>query len=102
VAQAHGRELPAVEHDQAQERFVVRAGGEVAELDYRRRGDRLSILHTGVPASLEGKGIGSELVRAAVELAAAEGLTVVPYCTFAQWWLEGHPDVAASVTVDLP
>ena len=101
MAQARDRELPAVEHDRAQERFVARAGGEVAELDYRRRGDRLSIVHTGVPAPLEGRGIGSELVRAAVELAAAEGLTVVPHCTFARWWLEGHPDVAASVTVDL-
>ena len=102
VAQAPGRRIPAVEHDPAGERLVARSGGEVAELEYRRRGDRLSILRTGVPAPFERRGVGSELVRAAVELAAAEGLTVVPCCTFVQWWLEGHTDLAASVTVDLP
>lgn len=80
----------------------MREEGHVAELDYHRRGDRLSILHTGVPAPLEGKGVGSALVRAAVELAAAEGLTVVPYCPFARRWLEAHPEVAASVPVDRP
>lgn len=80
----------------------MREGGDVAELDYHRSTDRLSILHTGVPAPLEGKGVGSALVRAAVEFAAAEGLTVVPSCPFAQRWLEGHPDVAASVPIERP
>ena len=101
VAQVSGPNA-AVEHDAAGERFVVREGGEVAVLEYHRRGDRISILHTGVPVSLEKRGIGSELVRAAVELATAERLTVVPCCTFVQWWLERHPDLAASVNIDLP
>ncbi|HTX61998.1 MAG TPA: GNAT family N-acetyltransferase [Acidimicrobiales bacterium] len=99
---AEHRRAPVVEHDREGERLVVREGGQVAELEYHRRGDRLSILHTGVPAPLGGKGLGSALVRAAVELAAAEGLTVVPYCPFAQRWLEDHPDVAASVSVEQP
>lgn len=80
----------------------MREGDDVAELEYHRRGDRLSLLHTGVPASLEGRGIGSALVGAAVEFAAEEGLTVVPYCPFAKGWLEHHPGVAASVPVDQP
>jgi uncharacterized protein len=96
------RELPLVEDDQSEERLVVRQGDDVAELVYHRRGDRLSLLHTGVPASLEGRGIGSALVRAAVERAAQEGLTIVAYCSFAKGWLESHPDVAASVSVVRP
>ncbi len=102
VAHVSGPQLPAVEHDAAGERFIVREGGEVAALEYHRRGDRISILHTGVPVSLERRGIGSELVRAAVELAAAERLTVVPCCAFVKWWLEAHPDLEASVVVDRP
>ncbi len=86
----------------AGQRLLVREDGHVAELDYERRGDRLTILHTGVPLSLEGKGIGSALVRAAAELAAVDGLTIVPYCPFARRWLEGHPEVTASVRVDHP
>jgi len=102
VEQAERPEPPDVEDDRVHERLIVRRDGHVAELDYHRRGERLSILHTGVPASLEGKGIGSALVRAAVELAAADGLTVVPYCSFARRWLDGHPEVAAAVRVDHP
>ena len=51
---------------------------------------------------LEGHGIGGKLVRAAVEYAASQGLTVVPSCPFAQAWLERHPDVAAQVPIDEP
>jgi len=67
---------------------------------YRRNGDRLILVHTGVPAELAGRGVGGQLVRAAVERAAAEGLTVVPWCPYARKWLEDHPDAAAAVTVD--
>jgi uncharacterized protein len=95
--------LPAgVEHVRTEERFVVREGDDVAELDYHRRGNRLSIVHTGVPPAMERRGTGSALVRAAVEYAAAEGLTVVPSCSFARWWLEHHPDAAASVPITRP
>jgi predicted GNAT family acetyltransferase len=91
-----------VEKDPAGGRLVVREGGEEAELTYRRSGERLSIVHTGVPPALEGQGIGGTLVRAALDLARAEGLTVVPYCPFARRWLEDHPDASGSVAVDWP
>jgi predicted GNAT family acetyltransferase len=39
-------------------------------------------------------------VSAAVELAAENGLTVVPRCPFARGWLERHPDVAKTVTIE--
>jgi predicted GNAT family acetyltransferase len=74
--------------------------GAVAELRYRRRADRLVLVHTEVPEALEGHGIGGLLVRAAVDRAAREGLTVVPLCPFARDWLERHPQEASDVSVD--
>ncbi len=93
---------PQVTHDPAHARFEYRAGGSVAELVYRMRGERMVLLHTGVPDALEGHGVGGQLVRAAVGYAASEGLTVVPACPFARAWLEKHPDVAALVPIDAP
>ena len=69
----------------------------MAELAYRRDGDRLVLVHTGVPAELEGRGLGGVLVAAAVDQAEEEGQTVVSECEFARGWLERHPEVAGRV-----
>lgn len=86
--------------DNDQSRFEMAVDGAVAELTYRRRADRLVLIHTGVPDQLSGRGIGGQLVRAAVDRAAKERLTLVPMCPFARDWLERHPDVAGTVHVD--
>ena len=91
---------PAVIDIPDQGRFVVELEGHTAELVYRAEPGRLILVHTGVPSELEGRGIGSMLVRASVARAAAQGLTVVPWCPFAREWLRAHPDVADGVTID--
>ncbi len=86
--------------NQEASRFELRVDGHLAELRYRRRGDRLVLTHTGVPPELEGQGIAGGLVTAAVDRAARENLTVVPLCPFAHRWLARHPGVAAGVAID--
>jgi len=81
-------------------RFEVTLDGTLGELVYRRRADRLVLMHTDVPKALGGHGLGGLLVRAAVDRAAREGLTIVPLCPFARSWLERHPQVAAGASVD--
>jgi predicted GNAT family acetyltransferase len=81
-------------------RLELTLDGQLAELQYRIRGKRFVIIHTGVPAALEGRGLGGALVRAAVDRAVRDDLTLVPACPFARNWLERHPDVAASVVID--
>jgi len=98
----HVIDSPQVTHDPDHDRFEYRAGSSVAEIVYRLRGERMVLLHTGVPHTLEKHGIGGELVRAAVGYAASQGLTVVPACPFARDWLERNPDVAAQVPIDEP
>jgi uncharacterized protein len=89
-----------VTDNREQSRFEVTVDGHLAELVYRRIGDRLVLVHTEVPGELGGRGIGGTLVTAALGEAKAEGLTVVPLCPFARSWLEKHPDAAAEATVD--
>jgi uncharacterized protein len=86
--------------DTAGSRFVVREGGAEAELLYVIEGDRMLLVHTEVPAAWGGRGIGGRLVRAALDRAQANSLTVVPWCPFARRWLQEHPDDAAAVTID--
>jgi predicted GNAT family acetyltransferase len=89
-----------VTDNQAESRLELEADGHVAELEYRRNGKRLVLIHTEVPTELEGRGLGGRLVTAAVERAQRDSMTIVPLCPFARGWLERHPDVAAQVEVD--
>jgi predicted GNAT family acetyltransferase len=89
-----------VRDEPANSRFAVDEGAEIAELVYDLDGDRLFLLHTEVPDAFQGRGVGSELVTAAVDRARAEQLTIVPWCPFARRWLREHPDVAATVSID--
>lgn len=90
----------AVVDEESAERFTYTAHGAEAELVYRRDGRRLVLVHTGVPDELGGRGVGGQLVQAAVAKATAEGLELVPWCPFARRWLEGHTDEVGAVTVD--
>jgi len=91
---------PPVTDNQAGSRFELRADGRLAELLYRRNGNRLVLIHTEVPEQLEGRGLGGTLVAAAVDRAAREGMTVVPLCPFARSWLRRHPGVASRAAID--
>jgi uncharacterized protein len=84
----------------AESQFELEDDGATASLAYRRRADRLVLVHTEVPAALGGRGIGGTLVQAALDRASHDGLTVVPLCPFARSWIERHPDAASSVTID--
>ena len=75
-------------------RFELDADGEIAFANYRRDGSVLTVMHTEVPKQLEGRGIGSRLVAGILEIARAEGLTVVPRCSFVKAYIKRHPQHA--------
>ena len=62
--------------------------------DYRAEDGRVVFTHTVVEPAFEGRGVGSALVRTALDDARARGLRVVPRCPFFRSWIESHPDYA--------
>jgi predicted GNAT family acetyltransferase len=86
---------PAVEHQPG--RFVLRVEGQVAELVYERRGDVLDIQHTFTPPPLRGREIAARLTDAAFAYARAEGLRVVPTCSYTAVYVARHPEARALV-----
>lgn len=89
-----------VTDNQAASRFEVWVDGHLAQLPYRRNGQRLVLIHTEVPGALAGHGLGGRLVMAAVDRAVRDSLAIVPLCPFARDWLSRHPDVAARAVID--
>lgn len=86
------RAQPAIRHDARAGRFSTEVDGVEAELAYRLDGDRMTILHTGVPEAIGGRGIAGRLVQAAMDHARAEGLKVHPACAYASAWMDKHPE----------
>jgi predicted GNAT family acetyltransferase len=86
--------------DRARRRLVTAEHGAEAELVYDRDGDRLYLLHTGVPDAFRGQGTGGKLVTAALDAARRDGLVVVPWCPFARRWLREHTEAVGDVEID--
>ncbi|MEP2668178.1 MAG: GNAT family N-acetyltransferase [Cyclobacteriaceae bacterium] len=57
----------------------------LAEMTYSKAGDNLIIIdHTEVGEELKGKGVGLQLVKAAVEFARNKKIKILPLCPFAK------------------
>lgn len=81
-----------VVHDEDSHRFTVTEDGETAELAYHTAGNQIIFTHTGVPAPLEGRGIGSSLAKAGLEYAQQQEMEVVPQCPFVRSYIERKPE----------
>jgi predicted GNAT family acetyltransferase len=75
-------------------RFELDADGHIAFSNYKRTDGVLTILHTEVPKALEGRGIGSALIRSVLDTARSQGLKVITVCPFAKSYIERHPEYA--------
>ena len=69
-------------------------GQRVGLAAYRLAGGSVVFTHTEVDPSMEGRGVGAALARAALDDVRARGLTAVPRCPLIRGWIERHPDYA--------
>jgi predicted GNAT family acetyltransferase len=82
----------AVQQEKTFHRFAVHLDAATALLAYKEEGDTLYLVHTEVPAAMEGKGIGGQLAKAGLEYARQNGLKVVARCPFVVSYLQRHPE----------
>ena len=76
----------------SEQEYVLDIDGERAVAAYQREGDTIVFTHTAVPPAIEGQGVGTRLIRAALDDARDEGLKVVPQCPFVRAYIERHPE----------
>jgi len=83
-------------------RFEIRTGGELAGFAaYGRRGERIVFTHTEIDDAFEGRGLGSELIGAALAQAKEAHQRVVPLCPFVASYIERHPELGDLVDHEL-
>jgi hypothetical protein len=84
-----------VEHDPAGSRFVAYVDDERAGFtEYSLADGVLTMPHTVTEPRFEGHGVGSAVVRTALDHAREQGLRVRPLCWFVAGWIDRHPDYA--------
>lgn len=85
-------ELTIADHPD-RNRFEAHISGEPAgHLDYTKFDEIIEFPHTEVDPGFAGRGIGSALVRTALDAARAANLGVLPSCPFVRDWIDAHPD----------
>ncbi|WP_162907316.1 GNAT family N-acetyltransferase [Allorhizocola rhizosphaerae] len=73
-------------------RFEALEAGELVGIcDYHRSDGVITLDRVEVVPAQRGRGIGEQIVQAAVTAARAENLEVIPHCWFAAAWLRSHP-----------
>jgi predicted GNAT family acetyltransferase len=95
---------PAVEvtDNPTKGRFEVRVGGALAgSAYYKHRGDRVVFTHTEVDDAYEGRGVGSALVRGALDIVRRHGESAVPLCPFVGVFIGRHPEWADVVDEEM-
>lgn len=76
----------------AESRFEMIEDGHLAFADYRRKGDTLIFPHVEAAQALRGSGAAGRLMEGVLEKARAEGLKVVPLCSFAAAFMKRHKE----------
>jgi predicted GNAT family acetyltransferase len=88
----------AVTNNEAARQYEVHIDGELAGLTtYRRDDDRIVFRHAEVYPKWEGRGVGSELARAALDDVVSHGWKIVPQCPFIADYIARHPSYLSSV-----
>lgn len=80
------------QHDQLRHRFSTTVEGYACEVDYQLAGNVMTIIHTGVPEVIAGRGIAAALMRHALDHARIQGWKVVPACSYAVTFMKRFAD----------
>tara|TARA_R100000935_G_scaffold58911_1_gene99607 strand:+ start:38202 stop:38477 length:276 start_codon:yes stop_codon:yes gene_type:complete len=83
----------SISDNKEENRFETTIDGKTGFVDYKRKGDLMHLTHTEVPKALEGNGVGSALVKYALQASKNEGKKVVSHCSFVSGYIERHPEL---------
>ncbi|MEX0842334.1 MAG: GNAT family N-acetyltransferase [Xanthobacteraceae bacterium] len=81
-----------VRNNTALSRFELDAEGIAAVAHYRLADGVITFTHTEVPPALRERGIASRLIQGALEAVRAQGLKVVPRCSFVRHYIATHAE----------
>ncbi len=83
-----------IRNNPAKGRYELAVEGHIAATYYDISGSVITFTHTEVLKELEGRGIGSKLIKGVLDQVRAQGLKVVPQCPFVNAYIGKHSEYA--------
>jgi len=83
-----------IEHHPEARRFEWKENGMLCVLDYELDNNVMTIIHTGVPRPVGGRGIAADLTRCALDTARENGWKVRPLCSYAAAYIRRYDEYA--------
>jgi uncharacterized protein len=80
-----------VSDNPAQHRYELEVDGHIAATYYEIADGIITFVHTEVPPELGGKGIGSRLIKGALDQVRGIGLKVIAQCPFVKAFIGKNP-----------
>lgn len=81
-----------IKHDKINQRFVLEIEGQEVYTAYTLEENAMELYTTYTPPNLRGKGLAEKVVRAAIEYAKDNKLSVIPSCSYVAVFLQRNPD----------
>jgi uncharacterized protein len=86
---------PDVTDNAGARRYELQIDGEVAGVAlYELEPGRIVFTHTEVMPAFEGRGVGGQLAKSALDDVRSRGLKVIARCPFIAEYIRRHPDYA--------
>ena len=88
----HNHSKLTITHRPEAHRFETTIDGQTGYISYKERDNTLIYDHTIVPQSLGGQGVGSALVKHALDFAHDHNKKVIPQCSFVSAYIKKHSE----------
>ncbi|WP_299215792.1 GNAT family N-acetyltransferase [uncultured Aquimarina sp.] len=84
--------------DRPKKRFELQVENEIIFIEYILTNDNsIYLTHTEVPTLMEGKGLGSTIVKKTLNYIQEKEYKMIPLCPFVAAYLKKHPEAADGI-----
>ena len=72
--------------------FEMNVDGNTAIIVYKEYPGKIALLHTEVPATLEGRGVATAIIEKTLNYIELNNLKLIPLCPMVVAYLKRHPE----------
>jgi len=92
-------DIPLVKNEE-KKRFEIEVDGSYAFIDYKVKGDDISLVHTETDPELRGRGAAGAVVEKTLHYLDENKISLHPFCPYVFAYIKRHPEWKRIVSPD--